>query len=132
MNICNTEPHIDECPKLDIVVSFRQQNRGTIKQLGTRVERFLEKIQQEEGLFIERAEIHSCNLSTCYKSQCELLARLPLPSWVRPSVREKQNHSSTGGLALEPDTSSTLEIYGGIRAGGLRWCVAVRRSAHVL
>ena len=42
------------------------------------------------------------------------------------SVRKKRNHSSTAGLALEPDSSSTLEVYVGFRAGGLRWCIAVR------
>ena len=41
-------------------------------------------------------------------------------------VRQKQNHSSTAGISLEPDSSSMVEIYVGFRAGGLRWCTAVR------
>lgn len=47
------------------------------------------------------------------------------------SVRRKQTSSSTAaGLALELDSSSTLERYVGIRAGALRWCVAVRIIAR--
>ena len=38
----------------------------------------------------------------------------------------KKNHSSTAGLTLETDSSSMLQIYVGFRAGGLRWCIAVR------
>ena len=39
--------------QLDIVVYFRQKHRGTIKQLGTRLGCFLEKIWQQEDLFHE-------------------------------------------------------------------------------
>ena len=47
--------------KLDVVVvPFGQNIRGTVKQLGITLGRFLEKIQQEEDLFSdERAEINS-------------------------------------------------------------------------
>ena len=41
-------------------------------------------------------------------------------------ARKKENHTNIAGLALEPDSSSMLEIYVGFRAGGLRWCIAVR------
>ena len=42
------------------------------------------------------------------------------------SLRIDHNYSSTDGLAVESDLSSTLEGYVGFRAGGLRWHVAVR------
>ena len=58
--VINTAKHC-RMSKLDIVVVlFRQKIRGTIKQLGIRLGRFLEKLWQEEDLFNdERAEINS-------------------------------------------------------------------------
>ena len=41
-------------------------------------------------------------------------------------MRKKRNHISTVGLALEPDSSSTLEVCVGFRAGGLGWCISIR------
>ena len=61
------------------------------------------------------------------RSMHELLARWRFISLsVCASVRKKLEHSNTAGLALEPDSSSMLEIYVGFRAGGLRWGIAVR------
>ena len=39
---------------------------------------------------------------------------------------------STAGLALEPDSSSTLEKYVSMRTGGMKWCLAVRSLDNVL
>ena len=44
---------------------------------------------------------------------------------VPPSAKNK-NHSNIAGLALQPGSSSLLEIHVSFRAGGLRWCIAVR------
>ena len=46
---------------------------------------------------------------------------------VPPCVKNK-DHSNTAGLALEPDSSSMLEIYVGFCAEGLTWGVAVRTA----
>ena len=45
---------------------------------------------------------------------------------------EKPELQQPARFALEPNSSATLEIHAGTRAGGLRWCVAVRRSDHEL
>ena len=51
INTCYRAKYL-QMSNLDIVVvPFRQKIRGTIKQLGIRLGRFLEKMQQE-GLFI--------------------------------------------------------------------------------
>ena len=60
------------------------------------------------------------------KSMYELLSRAPFIVVGVCLRAQKQNHSNIAGRALEPDSSSMLEIYVGFRAGGLRWCIAVR------
>ena len=61
-------------PKLEIVVvPFRQKIRGTVIQLGTRLGRFLEKIQKDDVFNDERADINSPQknkLSILCKNQC--------------------------------------------------------------
>ena len=56
----------------------------------------------------------------------EFLAHGRLSSSLCTSVRKQKNSTTAAGLALEPDSSSMLEIYVGIRAGGSSWCIAVR------
>ena len=40
-------------------------------------------------------------------------------------ARKKENHTNIAGLALEPDSSSMLQIFVGVRAGDLSWCIGV-------
>ena len=79
---------------------------------------------------VARAEIsNGLTVVTWY----EFLARGRLSSLVCASVRNIHNNSSTAaGLALEPDLSSTLEMYVGTCAGGLGWCIAVRIIARAM
>ena len=123
-----------------IVVYFRQKNRETIKQLGIRLECFLQNRKYGKKRFqymtagrnpLQKLEELVMRLSNGYVSityRCSTSVSFAGTYRVGcvPQCVTTLNNSTTARLALEPNSSSTLEIHVGIRAGGLRWCVAVR------
>ena len=117
--------------KLDVVVvPFRQNIRGT-NNLELVLDVFWRKCCKKRVYLMSGQKlIHQKkknNLSILCKNQCTSFSLAGgLSSSVCASLRKKKNHSNIAGLALQPDSSSMLEIYVGFRARGLRWCIAVR------